>query len=157
MNVVDYISLAVIAFSTIICTIKGLRRMIFKVCSILIAVVISRFFGDWILDKIDIRIDHTLGLIAVFFAVYIIFRLIFKLIEVRLDSNVGSVFIDRLLGAIIGLLIGLALIYMLYEVVDEVYSIVSYFGKEEEFYELVDGAVIFSSMNDLNGYIPLFN
>ena len=150
MNVFDYISLAVIAFFTIICAIKGLRRMIFKLCAITLAILISKYCGEWLLEKANISLDSAIGLFVIFLLSYIILRLVFKIIEGKLDKTVRSILIDRLLGALVGFFVGLAVIFAFIEVVDIVGTVASLFNKDYEFFHLVDNSVIFRWTRNLN-------
>lgn len=150
MSVFDYICLAVIAFSTIICAAKGLRKIVFKLCAIALAVIVSKYLGEMLLDAVNITLTPAIGMFVVFLFFYIIFKLIFKIIEGKLADGVQSIVIDRLLGALVGLFVGTAIVFVFTEVIDIVGAVASIFDLDTEFFDAVDNTVIFRLIRNLN-------
>lgn len=150
MSVFDYICLAVIAFSTIICAYKGLRRIIFKICAIVLAVVISRYWGQFLLNKLNISLSPAVGGVVVFVFFFIVFKLVFKIIEGKLADGVRSIVIDRLLGALVGLFVGTAVVFVFTEIIFMIESVTTLFDIAPEFSDMINDTIIFRFMRNLN-------
>ena len=150
MSVFDYICLAVIAFSTIICAYKGLRKIIFKICAVAFAVLISRYWGNILLNELNISLSPAVGGVVVFLFFFIVFKLIFRIIEGKITDGVRSIVIDRLLGALVGLFVGAAVVFVFTETVFIIEKITTLFDIAPEFSSSIDNTIIFRFMRNLN-------
>ncbi len=169
MNILDIICLVIIAASVIICTLNGLKKIIFKICSFFLAMLLAKFlgfkFGNFILpeaikdnqlfgaelsEKINDSIASVVGTIIILVVSFIILRLIFKVIEFKLGSNLQSIVINRLLGALVGLFAGVAVVLAFTEVVNIVASVAAFINQGDVFFDAIDNSVIFRFFRNLN-------
>ncbi len=170
MNILDIICVAVIALSTIICLFKGFKRIIFKICSFVIAMYVAKIFGcrlgnfllsffstegnnvidPALLEKLSSSMVSAIGTGIIFIVLYIILRLVFKIIAIKTERSAGSVIIDRLLGAVLGLLLGTAIVFVFTEIAEFVLSAIAYFKGEQEVLEIVNASGIFKFFSDFD-------
>ena len=150
MSVLDYICLAVMAFSTIICAYKGLRRIIFKICAVVFAVLISRYWGNILLNELNISLSPAVGGVVVFLFFFVVFKLVFKIIEGKLTDGVRSIVIDRLLGALVGLFVGTTVVFVFTEIIFIIEKVTILFDIAPEISEMIDNTIIFRFMRNLN-------
>ena len=150
MSVFDYVCLAVIAFSTIICAYKGLRKIIFKICATVFAVLISRYWGNILLNELNISLSPAVGGVVVFLFFFVVFKLVFKIIEGKLTDGVRSIVIDRLLGALVGLFVGTTVVFVFTEIIFIIEKVTILFDIAPEISEMIDNTIIFRFMRNLN-------
>ena len=169
MNVLDILSLVFILASVAICTLKGLKKIVFKICSFFLAMLLAKLlgfkvgelvipelvkdnklFGSEMAKKINDSIASVVGTIIIFLASFIILRLIFKVVEFKLGSSMQSIVINRLLGALVGLFAGVAVVLVFTEVVNIVASVAAFIGQGDIFFDAIDNSVIFKFFRNLN-------
>jgi membrane protein required for colicin V production len=110
MNWLDYVLIAILAFSAIQSFRRGFSREIISLGAAIAGLVLGMWFygtagllvSQWITSE---RVQHWVGFLLVFLAVMLVGALI-GLIVRKFLSAVGLSFFDRLLGAAFGLLRG---------------------------------------------------
>ncbi len=166
MNILDYICLILLCASVVICAIKGLKKIIFRVAAFVISMILAKLLGNKIgtlllsdiirldigslSDTVNGTIISLLGTLIVFLLLLIVLKLIFKVVEGRMGQNIQSMIIDRLCGALVGFFIGVAVIFVFTEIVDIVFTVISLFKNDTEIFELADNTIIFRLFRNLN-------
>ncbi len=169
MNALDILCLVIISASIVICTLKGLKKIIFKVCAFFLAMLLAKLFGfkvgDLVIpelvkdnklfgsemaEKIDDSIASVVGTIIIFIVSFVILRLIFKIVEFKLGSSMQSIVINRLLGALVGLFAGVAVVLAFTEVVNIIASVSVFVDQGDVFFDAIDNSVIFKFFRNLN-------
>jgi membrane protein required for colicin V production len=110
MNWLDYVLIAILAFSTIQSFRRGFAREIISLFAAIAGLVLGMWFygtagllvSRWITSD---RVAHWVGFLLVFLAVVLVGALIGAIVK-KFLSAVGLSFFDRLLGAAFGLLRG---------------------------------------------------
>jgi membrane protein required for colicin V production len=110
MNWLDYVLIAILAFSAIQSFLRGFSREIISLAAAVAGLVLGMWFygtagllvSRWITDE---RIAHWVGFLLVFLAVVLAGALVGAIVR-KFLSAVGLSFFDRLLGAAFGLLRG---------------------------------------------------
>ncbi len=166
MSILDYICIALIGGSVVICALKGLKKIIFKIAAFVISVILAKLVGGKIghlllsdiininfgslSSEINGRIISILGTLIVFILLFIFLKLIFKVVEGKMGQNIQSLIVDRLLGALVGFFIGVAIVLVFTEVVDIVLSVISLFKRDADVFDVVDNTIIFRLVRNLN-------
>ena len=169
MNALDILCLVIISASIVICTLKGLKKIIFKVCAFFLAMLLAKLFGFKVGDlvipelvkdnklfgsemakKINDSIASVVGTIIIFIVSFVILRLIFKIVEFKLGSSMQSIVINRLLGALVGLFAGVAVVLLFTEVVNIIASVSAFVDQGDVFFDAIDNSVIFKFFRNLN-------
>ena len=166
MNILDIICIAIIAACMMICLIKGFKKVIFKLSSFVIAMILAKLFGNRIgkallskiididigafSDKLNSAIISALGTLIVFVMLFVLLRLIFKVVEGKMERSIRSVVVDRLWGALTGFIIGVAFVFVFTETVYIILTTVSAIKCSTEAVEYIDKTIIFKFFRNLN-------
>lgn len=170
MNVIDTISLSIIAFFVLIFAIKGLKKVIFSIISIILAVCIARFAGNSVgeilisdvfktgfaglsddaIARLNGILPNLLGTLIVFLLCFIVIRLLLKIVEMRMGVGLHSIIINRLLGAIAGLIIGISFLFILSYVIEVINAGFEVAGVSNSFTDALDKSKIWNIMKNLN-------
>ncbi len=166
MSALDYICIALIGCSSLICAIKGLKKIFFRLAAFVISVILAKLVGNKVgyfllSDVIDVnlgsasseinnRIISILGTLIVFALLFVFLKLIFKVVEGKMGQNIQSRIIDRLLGALVGFFIGVAVVLIFTEAVSIVLTVISLLKGDVDAFEIVDNTIIFKLVRNLN-------
>ena len=170
MNILDWICLAIIGAAVVVCSIKGLRKIFFKISAFVLSILIAEFIGSRIgyfllsdlihinlptldsdvTEKISNTIISTLGTLIVFLLLFFILKKIFAIVEGRLERKLHSVIVDRILGALTGLFFGVAFVFVFTEVVVIIFTAISAIKRDIEVFKYVDNSIIFKFFRNLN-------
>ena len=170
MNILDWISLAIIGISVVICAMKGLKKVIFRVCAFAVAAIMAKLLGarlgNFLLsdiitfdkskldadasEKIYNTLISTLGTLIVFLTLFFILKKIFRVVEGKMGRSLQSIVIDRLCGALVGLFLGVAFVFVFTETVSIVFATISLIKRDTQIYLYIDNSIIFKLFRNLN-------
>ncbi len=166
MNILDFICIAIMGASIVICSIKGLKKLVFKVSAFIIATIMAKLlgnkFGNLLLskvidfdvgalsDKFNDTIISVLGTLIVFLLLFIILKMLFRIVEGKMERSIQSIIVDRLLGALTGLFIGVAFVFVFTEIVYMILTAVSVIRRDTEAISFIDNTIIFKFIKNLN-------
>lgn len=152
MNVFDIVTLAIIAVSVIVCTIKGFAKILLKIGAFILAVMLSRIFGEKLglavfpnliksdsisassLNKINNTLAQVLGTAVLFIVLFIILRIISMILSKVIKNAPVAGSLDRLLGAVVGVLMGVAVVYVFAVALNIYASIATYLNPDSEIF-----------------------
>ncbi len=166
MAILDYICIALVCASIVICTLKGLKKIFFRIAAFGISVILAKLIGSKIghflfsdvininlgslSEKISNKIISVFGTLLVFILLFIFLKLIFKVVEGKMGNNIQSLVVDRLLGALVGFVIGVAVVLVFTEAVDIVFTVISLIKRDAEVFDVIDNTIIFKLVRNLN-------
>ena len=145
MNIFDMIALVVFFLTVIICTFKGLLKIVANFGSLFFALIASKWFGVELGEKYlgDILGDASgpVGVFILFILLFIVCRIIFGLLAKLITKVLKTKGLDRFLGMLLGVLGGLAFVYLLGFAAELIISVVSLVNSEAAIISTIESSV----------------
>ncbi len=164
MGIFDYICMALVGASVVICALKGMKKVFFKMAAFIISVILAKLVGSkighlllsGIIDieapssKLSGKIVSVLGTLIVFVLLFVFLKLIFNVVEGKMGHSIQSLIVDRLLGALVGLFIGVAVVLVFTEIVTVVFTVIALVKRDNDVFDITDSNIIFRLVRNLN-------
>lgn len=164
MTVLDWICVAILGVSTVFCTFKGFRKLIFKTIAFVLAIMLAKLIGLYLgkavtsgiinFGGVSKQLSHTfisaLGTIIAFLLLSFILKKIFNIVDRKIEPNIQSAITNRILGALAGLFLGTVFVLAFAEIVVTVFTVASMLKSSSEPLEYIDNTIIFKFFRNLN-------
>ena len=157
MNILDWISLMLIGAFVVFCVFKGLKRLSFRLCAFIVAMLMAKLsghylgdfllsdiiqiesglFGEKLTEKINDVLVSLLGTLILFIWLSVLLKRIFAIVEDRMERSYRVAFIDKIWGALTGIFDGMAFAFVFTEIVTIVDR--AAFKRKQELCGFIDG------------------
>jgi len=146
MNIFDIIALVIFFLTVIVCTFKGLLKIVSRFGALFVAMIGSKWFGGELGEKYlgDLIGDaaNAVGVVILFILLFLVCRIIFSLLAKLITKVLNAKGLDRFLGMLLGIIGGFAGVYLFGFIAEIIISVASLINAEATVITTIESATI---------------